>query len=206
MLAAPDESKFTENQIQAIIAKTYQMLVSPIVQIHKILAKPLLSLPLDYCTAPVKMFDDFLPFFADHELPYYVPDPYSRLNEQSFAPEKDNVVIEKWAESPSISILFRGSDKNLSSIVKTTLRNSKIRTIINGTSDQSNKLEWEFAFRKVDLFNITDTGAIKVHLLYDHDEYPLRNNVSVSTLESYELKSKLQCIIAESFKNLTKTK
>lgn len=201
VISESDEGNFTEIQLEVIFQKTKEMLISSVFEILKRLTKPLLSLPLDFCTAPVKIFDDFLPFFADHELPYHFPDSDNRSNDQFFTSKMNNVVIEEWKMPPNVWISFYGSDKNLSSIVSTALLNSKIRMDINDTSVQSDDLKWQFEFRSVVLENFTDTGEIGVHLNFDHDKYPVRNNVSLSVRDSYWFKGKLECIIAESLKN-----
>lgn len=186
---------------------------SSIPEILTLLVKPLLSLPLDYCSTPVKIFDDFLPFFADHELPYHVLDSditRNMSNDIFFAPNMNDVVIKEWTKSPNTSISFHKMNGNLSSFVDTDLGKIKIRMIINGSSVQSDNLESEFVFSEALLRNFTYSGEIAVNLNYYYEAYLLRINVSSSSslsliYESAGMKDKLEHIIAKSFERHNKT-
>lgn len=174
----------------------------------KILAKPLLSLPLDYCSTPVKIFDDFLPFFADHESAHHVPDNDTRFNGSFFTSKMINTAIEKWTRFPKFRISFYDNGKNLSSVVETSLETTEIQIIVNETSVESEDLKWDIVLPNAVLKNFTNTGEIEVYLLEDYKMtfYDLQNNVllSSSEYESNWLKEILECIISERLNRVTK--
>ncbi|XP_065208622.1 uncharacterized protein LOC135837322 [Planococcus citri] len=188
---------FTHNERLEIEQKTQQLIVSFIEKTVPLFARPPLSSPLDHCTSPVKIFDDFLPFYADYELPLRVPNStISKIN---------NVIITQWTKSSIASVWFN-QDR------------------FNGTVKLSTSVDLEFAEAKIGMHfneepfykrhlilttlvirNYTDEGEIAVGLNSSPLDYVPQNNktVTFSIPEIVSIDMKLRSILGECFNNLT---
>ncbi|XP_065208630.1 uncharacterized protein LOC135837328 isoform X2 [Planococcus citri] len=198
---------FTDQERLQIAQKTQQTIVSLIEKTVSRFAEPLLSLPLDYCTAPVKIFDDLLPFYADHELLFHVPD--GRITNESFISNVNNVIITEWAKRPSAVVTFDQHLVNGSVIISTNvdlnLAVAKIRMNFN-----NNRMipfhELHLRLGSLQVRNYTDIAEIAVLLnSFPWEKFYSEDNkeVSLSTEKIDWIKMKLQYILNECFNNLT---
>ncbi|XP_065208617.1 uncharacterized protein LOC135837318 isoform X2 [Planococcus citri] len=184
---------FTSHEQWDIAQETQQLMISLMKNtIITLFAEPLLSLPLDYCTTPVKIFDDFLPFYADHELPFSVPE--GRISQKFMKPRISNVIITEWTKSPSalVSIyhsqdLVNGTSENMTTYVNLRLEDVKIRINFNDSLVPFHKLYWTFT--SLQIRNYTDSGEVIVDL--------------VSSSKRFPFEMKLESILGDCFNNLT---
>ncbi|XP_065208620.1 uncharacterized protein LOC135837320 isoform X2 [Planococcus citri] len=198
---------FTRYERLEIEQEAQNWMISLIEKTVSSFAEPLLSSPLDYCTAPVKIFDDFLPFYADHELPFRVPE--GRIAKDFMTPKINNVIITEWEESPSafVSIdqhLFNGSMVVSTTYVDLHLDEAKTRINLNNRWIPFDELQ--LTERALQIRNYTDIADIVVQFNFspEADVYSQDNKTVSLTGEQMEwIEIKLQRILDDCFNNLT---
>ncbi|XP_065208628.1 uncharacterized protein LOC135837326 isoform X2 [Planococcus citri] len=194
----------TDHYRLKIAQKAQELLISWIEKTFALFAEPLLSSPLDYCTAPVKIFDDFLPFYADHELPFHVPD--DRFANESTETNVNNVIITEWTESPTAFISRYNGSAMLSTYIDLELADAKIRMDFNRNDEPLDERHLTLCIFEVR--NYTDTAEIAVYLHFRPLDYipSPENNYTVPFRyhsEHHSIEMKLQRILGECFTNFT---
>ncbi|XP_065208634.1 uncharacterized protein LOC135837331 [Planococcus citri] len=203
----PNPHNFADHERSQIVQETQQLMISLIEKIVTLFAEPLLSLPLDYCTAPVKIFDDFLPFYADHELPFRIPD--GLVPKVFLTTNINNVIITEW--SPEAYVWINQNLVNGSTVLSTDvlLDLSMAEVEMNLEDRPFDKLHVTLTNLRIQ--NNTNDGQILVD--YDWDQYdPFQNYASrknetendhLTFREMFSIQQLLPHILSECFNNLT---
>ncbi|XP_065208624.1 uncharacterized protein LOC135837324 [Planococcus citri] len=203
----PTSYNFTYHERLEIAQKAQKLFISLIEKTVSCFAEPLLSLPLDHCTAPVKIFDDFLPFYADHELPIRVPD--GRIANESFVSDINNVIITELAKPFTVDVsidqyLVNGS-VIISTYVDLQLELAEIRMNFNNKRMMPFH-ELHLTLHAFQVRNHTDNAEIAVFLnsftrekLYTQDN----KTVSLSIAKIEWINTKLERKLDEYFNNPT---
>ncbi|XP_065208623.1 uncharacterized protein LOC135837323 [Planococcus citri] len=188
---------FTDHERLEIAQAAQKLMISLIKKTFTLFAEPLLSLPLDHCTPPVKIFDDFLPFYADYELPFRVPNStISKIN---------NVTITQWTNWPSVSVWFDQNPFNesmaLSTEVELELPEAEIWMNYNDKSFDKRHL----TLTSLQVVNCTYSGEMIVGVNPMPMEYRPQNDETCGQRISKiaRIQANLEGILVECFKNLT---
>ncbi|XP_065208631.1 uncharacterized protein LOC135837329 [Planococcus citri] len=204
----PTQYNFTDHDRLEIAQKTQQLMISLIKKTVILFAEPLLSLPLDHCTSPVKMFDDFLPFYADHELPFRVP--VSRIANESLLSNITNLIITDWRKSPTACVSINQEDLVNGSMVISTYVNLQlglIELLMNCDNDFIPLDELHLWTPSVYVRNYTDRGEIEVDIV----SYPRCTDRYIGQWDELEflptsnlvwIREKLEYILGECFNHL----
>ncbi|XP_065208626.1 uncharacterized protein LOC135837325 isoform X2 [Planococcus citri] len=205
---------FTDLERLEIAQKTQQLMISLIKKTVIPFTEPLISLSLDYCYTPLTIFDDFLPFYADQELPFRVPDD-SNENDSSTS-KITNVIITQWTKSPSVSVkMIQGLDldksylvdKSMTRIILSTdvslqLAQAEIRMNFNDSSIPFDELH--LTLTDLEVRNYTFGGYIEVHLDSIHYVPPDSEKTSFLRKNLPWIEKKLQGLLGNTFNRLTR--
>ncbi|XP_065208621.1 uncharacterized protein LOC135837321 [Planococcus citri] len=195
-------NNFTDHEQLEMEQKTQQLMFSLIKKTVIHFAEPLLSLQLDHYTKPVKIFDDFLPFYPDHELPFRVPDAI--IAKHFMIPKINDVIITEWAKSPTglvsidqYSYLVNGS---ITTYVNLELAGAEIRMNFDDSLVPFDELR--LTLDELSVRKYTNSGEVTVRL---DSSYDSQNNktISFSTSKFASIEMELESILGECFTYLT---